>query len=109
MARINYEDVAEVFETDLEPSVLTAFIEDAHQIVEQRCAPYTDDTGALASVEVYLAAHLATSKEPRVQSASHEGVDVAYEGNGQRYWHKAILADPTNRLARPTGHKVFTT
>lgn len=109
MSRITATDVAEIFETSLEPSVLTAFVEDAHRIVEQRCGPYTDDQDALATVETYLAAHLATAKDPRISQGSHDGIQVAYEGSGERYWHKAILADPTNRLARPSGYATFST
>jgi hypothetical protein len=109
MARISYHDVSEIFETDLDESTLLAFIEDAHQIVEERCAPHTSDEGALASVETYLAAHLATSKDPRVKSASHAGVDVEYSGNSDNYWHQAVLADPTNRIARPNGYTTLTT
>ncbi|NHX41389.1 MULTISPECIES: hypothetical protein [Haloarcula] len=109
MSRINYHDVAEIFETDLSESDLIAFVEDAHRIVENRCSAHTSDEDALAAVETYLAAHLASSKDPRVQSASHESVDIEYNAGGDRYWHRAVLADPTNRLARPNGFTTLTT
>lgn len=84
-------------------------VEDAHRIVEQRCGPYTDDEDALATVETYLAAHLATAKDTRVSQGSHGGIQVTYEASGERYWYKAVLADPTNRLARPGGYATFST
>lgn len=110
MARITVADVREVLDTELDDDTLMAFAEDAHRVVNQRVAPYSDDSAALAAVETYLAAHLATSKEPRIQSGSHESVDFEYpEGQGQKYWHDAIMMDPTGRLARPSGYPVHTT
>jgi len=107
MPRITTEDVREIVDTDVSEESLHAFIEDAHRVVNQRIAPYTDDSGAISAVETYLAAHLATSKEPRVQSASHESVSFEYsEEQGQKHWHQAILLDPTGRLARPNGYPV---
>lgn len=109
MARITPDDVYEVLDTELEEPTLQAFIEDAHRVVNERIAPYTDDESALAAVETYLAAHICTSKDPRVQSASHESVSFDYEeGRGQEYWHNAIMQDPTGRLARPSGFPVVT-
>ena len=110
MTRIAPHDVAEVLETDLDSAELTAFIEDAHRIVERRCAPFVDDTGELADVETYVAAHLATAKEPRVASASHESVDVDLDVSPDEYWHQALLIDPTGRLDIPNrGYTVVTT
>lgn len=112
MTRITPDDVVEILDTDLGEVELQAFIEDAHLVVTERCAPHTDDTGALAAVETYLAAHLATSKDPRVESFSHESVSVTHatEGGGNKYWHKAIMMDPTGRLARPNkGYPIYTT
>jgi hypothetical protein len=109
MAHITHHDVAEILETDLNEAELTAFIEDAHTIVQNRIADYTDDEDTLAAVETYLAAHLATAKEPRVATASHEGADVELDADGNRYWHQAVLLDPTNRLARPNGCTFATT
>jgi hypothetical protein len=109
MSRISYHDLTEIFETDLSEGELMAFIEDAHRIVEDRCAEHTSDEEALAAVEVNLAAHLASSKDPRVTSASHASADVEFGANGNRYWHNAVLEDPTNRLARPNGYTVLTT
>lgn len=110
MARITPDDVTELLDTDLEEDSLLAFIEDAHLVVNDRIAPYTDDAERLAAVETYVAAHLATSKDPRVQSAAHESAEFEYaEDQGQTYWHRAIMMDPTGRLARPSGYPVYTT
>ena len=109
MTRINHYDVSEVLETDLNEAALEAFIDDAHRIVEDRIAEHCDSEGDLAAVETYLAAHLATSKDPRVESVSHEGVDAELGTDGDRYWHQALLLDPTNRLARPGGFPIATT
>jgi len=108
--RITTADVKEIADLDVSEESIHAFIEDAHTVVNNRIAPYTDDSDALAAVETYLTAHLATSKEPRVQSASHESVSFEYaEEQGQKYWHQAILMDPTGRLARPNGYPVYST
>lgn len=108
MTRITTQDVTELFETDLVEADVLAFIEDAHRIVENRCAEHTSNEDALAAVEAYLAAHLASAKDPRVTSASHASGDVEFGANGNRYWHNAVLADPTNRLARPNGYTTLT-
>ena len=110
MTRVTPHDVAEVLETELVEVELSAFIADANMVVDQRCAGHTDDEDALATVETYVAAHLATTKEPRVGSTSHESVDVDLDTDGNRYWHRAVLLDPTGRLATsPHGHTVATT
>lgn len=110
MTRITPDDIREILDTDLGEVELQAFIEDAHRVVNERCAPHTHDREALAAVESYLAAHLATSKDPRVGSFSHESVDIEYTEDGQRYWHKAVLVDPTGRLARPNkSYPIYTT
>lgn len=110
MARITPHDVAEVLETELNDAELTAFVSDANSVVNRRCAPHTDDDGALADVETYLAAHLATTKEPRVSGTSHESVDIELDTDGDRYWNRAVLMDPTGYLAHPeTRYTVQTT
>lgn len=113
MARIEPEDIEEVIDLELPPSDVQAFIDDAHRIIQRRCAPYATDADQadLAATETYLAAHLLTSKSPQVTSTSAEGmsVDYARDGSGNDYWHKAILTDPTGRLARPDGWNVFST
>jgi len=111
MARIEPEDIEEVVDVDLEPTDVQSFIEDAHRIVQRRCSSHatTQEHEELATTEVYLAAHLITSKSPQVSSTSAEGISVSYETEQQDYWHKAILADPTGRLARPDGWTVMTT
>ncbi|NGM69190.1 hypothetical protein G6M89_09250 [Natronolimnobius sp. AArcel1] len=110
MTRIAPHDVAEVLETELDDSALMAFISDANRVVNRRCEPHTDDDEALADVETYVAAHLATAKEPRVSATSHESVGVELDADGDRYWHQAVLIDPTGRLDRPErGYGVATT
>lgn len=101
MPRVAPHDVSEILETDLDSAELSTFISDAHSVVNQRCADHTDDEGALADVETYVAAHLATAKDPRVGTASHESVEVEYEVNADRYWRQAVLVDPTGRIDTP--------
>ncbi len=103
MTRISPKDVAEVLDTELESSALMAFVSDAHNIVNSRCEPHSDDEEMLAAVETYLAAHLATAKEPRVSSTSGTAVDVELETDAERYWNQAVLMDDTGRLAKPSG------
>lgn len=111
MARIEPEDIEEVADVDLSPSDVQSFIDDAHRIVQRRCAPYASngDEPDLAMVEVYLGAHLLTSKSPQIQNTSAEGLSASYAVDEDGYWHKALLADPTGRLARPDGWNVFST
>jgi len=112
MARIEPEDVEEVTDIDLEPTDVQAFVDDAHRIVQRRCAPYVSEDlhEDLATTEVYLAAHLLTSKSPQIQSTSAGvGVNVSYVTRDEDFWHKAILADPSGRLARPDGWSVMST
>lgn len=110
MPRISPHDVEEVLETELGGAELSAFIADAHRLVEQRCTPYTDDEDALASVETYVAAHIATAKEPRVSRTSGAVTDVQLETDADRYWTTAMSLDPTDRLNRPQhGYGVYTT
>lgn len=113
MARIEPEDIEEVTDVDLPSTDVQAFIDDAHRIVQRRCAGHASENAQkdLAMVEVYLGLHLLTSKSPQIQSTSAEGVNVSYavDGSGSDYWHKAILADPTGRLARPDGWAVYST
>lgn len=101
MTRITPDDVFEVLETDVEHDSMHAFIEDAHRIVNNRCAPYTADSGALAAVETYLAAHLATTRDPQFTEVTHESAGAVLDVNGNDYWHQAVMVDPTSRLARP--------
>jgi hypothetical protein len=103
MTRITPADVAEILDTELSEATLQAFVEDAHRIVNQRCAPYTDDDSALSAVETYVAAHLATAKDPQFSEVAHESVSMtkAIDDDGNDYWHQALLIDPTSRLARP--------
>lgn len=113
MARITPEDVDEVTDVDLQASDVQAFCDDAHAIVQQRVAPYadTDDQSDLARVETYLAAHMLTAKSPIIKSTSSDAISASYDtsGDGSEYWNRAILSDPTGRLARPEGWPVAST
>ena len=110
MPRIVPHDVAEVLETELDGAELSAFIDDAHSVVNRRCQPYTDDEQALADVETYLAAHIATAKEPRVSSTAGAVSEVVFDADADRYWHRALMLDPTGRLDTPQrGYSIFTT
>jgi len=109
MPRIVPHDVAEVLETELDGADLSAFIADAHTIVNRRCQPYTDDEDALADVEAYLAAHIATAKEPRVSSTAGAVSEVELDTDADRYWYLAVMMDPTGRLNTPQrGYTVLT-
>jgi len=108
MPRIAPHDVSEILETELDVGDLSAFIEDAHIVVNRRCQPFTDDESALADVETYLAAHLATAKEPRVSSTSGAVTEVNLDTDADRYWNRAMLLDPTGRLNAPQrGYSIY--
>lgn len=109
MARIAPKDVSEILQTELDVADLSAFIEDAHIVVNRRCKPFTENESALADVETYLAAHLATAKEPRVSSTSGAVTQVKLDTDADRYWNRAMLLDPTGRLNTPhRGYSVYT-
>lgn len=108
MPRIAPKDVKEVLDTDLDGAELFAFIEDANSVVNNRVRPYTTDEGAMADVETYVAAHLATAKEPRVSRTSGAVTSVELETDGMEYWNHALLLDPTGRLdTPPNGYSVL--
>ena len=110
MPRVTPHDVAEVLDTDLDSVELSTFVSDANRIVNDRCEPYTGDDNALANVETYLAAHLATTKEPEVSSLTHHSTQVSINIDSKRYWNKAVMLDPTGRLDKPDrGYSTFTT
>lgn len=110
MPRVAPHDVEEVLETELDSADLSAFIADAHTVVNRRCQPYTDDERALADVETYLAAHIATAKEPRVSSTAGAVSEVELDTDADRYWHRAVMLDPSGRLDAPQrGYTVRTT
>ena len=109
MPRIVPHDVSEVRETELDGADLSAFIADAHTIVNRRCQPYTDHEHALADVETYLAAHMATAKAPRVGSTAGGVAEVELDTESDRYWSPAVMVDPTGRLDTPQrGYTVLT-
>ena len=110
MVRIVPSDVEEILDTELDGAELFAFIEDAHRIINERCASLTDDDEALAAVETYLAAHLATAKEPRVSRTSGAVTTVELETDPETYWRRAKMLDPTGQLGTPqTGYPVAST
>lgn len=105
MARTSVSDIKDIIELDtLTDSQITAFMNDANQIVDNRLKGHTTDAN-LTLIEKWLAAHLCAMREQRVSEETVGPITMRYEGDdyGQglestRYGQTAIQLDPTGRL-----------
>jgi len=80
--RIIPSDVEVIFETDLEDSEITKFIETANMVVENvlvasGCA-YTEQE--LEELELYLSAHFCALKDQRIHAEGVDVLSVTYQG-----------------------------
>jgi len=65
MARITVDDLRDIFDTDIEYAKLLTFIQTAHVLVNQVVEPKgVLDSDGLFQVELWLAAHFASIKDP---------------------------------------------
>ncbi|MFC6975815.1 hypothetical protein ACFQL1_15885 [Halomicroarcula sp. GCM10025709] len=104
MARTSASDVADIFDTSIDTTVLSAYVEAASEVVDDIAdqAPSTD-ASRLEKIEKFYAAHLATAQDPRVSSRSGAARSESYrdvDGDGNAsYKQVAITLDPTNTIA----------
>ena len=113
MARVTFEEVQEIFDTDLKADQITAFISVANLLVTNTCATSTAPTlgtDELKEIERWLAAHFACIRDPislRAKIGDAEAwhfpaaVTTAW-GKGLNltpYGQMAIAIDRTHRLA----------
>lgn len=81
MARIQATDLEDIFDTDLTAIQLNAFIAGAHVIVNENLVGKGLSEALLTEIEKWLAAHLASIRDQRVQSENIAGeYSVTYQG-----------------------------
>lgn len=99
--RTDASGVREIFETSLSDGELNAWINMAHRVVERDLGSASVNSGTLADIEKNLAAHLASSDDPRVvrEDVADASFDYQRDPNETDYWRNVVLLDPTGRLA----------
>lgn len=97
MARVTQSEVTARIETSLSTTQLQAFIEDANVWVTDFLGGEGLSTGRLKRIELYLACHYVTLRDPRLRRQAVEDVDETYQRDTQvtEYLRQAIAEDPT--------------
>lgn len=105
-ARVDPNDVRDIFDTDLDDGHLNAFINGAHRIVEDQLASSGLGQTTLDQIELYVSAHLATLWDQRAASESiGSEYTVSYQGQtgmhfeATFYGQTAMTMDKTGTLA----------
>lgn len=105
MARTNPDEVANTFDTELEPDSLKDWIDIANDLVDDISSEDSSiSSGRLSRIEKLLAQHLAASQDPRISSATTGNTEVSFQGetgmhlNATTYGQNAVLLDPTGVL-----------
>jgi len=106
MARISTSDLQEVFDTDLSTTSLDRWIAIANETTDDVAGvdPSLSAT-RLEQIELMLAAHYASSQDPRLKSASAETKSADYRKNedySTDYMATAVSLDPTGVVANLT-------
>jgi len=106
MPRTTTDNVADIFDTSLDPESLTAWVDIAAELVDDIAA--ADPSIAeprLTKLETLVAAHLAASQDQRHDSESGGARSVSYQGDtgmgfeGTKHGQAALTLDPTGTLA----------
>lgn len=96
MARAAESDVTARIDTSLSTAQIEAFIDDANSWVDE----YLTDCGAsdarLKKVEIYLACHYVTLRDPRLRSQAVEDARETYQRDTEvtEYLKQAAAEDP---------------
>lgn len=104
-ARVNAEQVRDIISTTLSESQINAFINTAHQVVEQRLNGKQIPEALLAEIELWLAAHFLSMRDPRKKQVKVDDMAVTYQGEtgvgleATSYGQQAVALDPTGTLA----------
>ena len=111
--RTTATEVKQIIDTDLDDTIVTAFISDANPIVTDAIGSDTTLSSAQkASIEKWLSAHLIAST--RDQQAAKEGDDdatITYQGkwgmglDATSYGQMVKLLDTTGKIAASIGKK----
>lgn len=99
--RTTATEVQEIFDTDLTTEQLNAHINAAAAIVDDVDAASDVSDQRLALIEKNVAAHFASSQDPRTSSEAIGDAQFDYQGPDEttQYWETATALDPTGRLA----------
>lgn len=118
-ATATIEDVQDILDTALDENILAAFINAANAIITDRLTGRGLSAAVLTQIEIWLAAHLATSREQQAESEDLPDYRVKYQGkfdlglNNSRYGQMVLLLDSSNSLAsagqKRAGMIVFST
>ena len=106
MPRTSASDVAEIFDTSLDDTSLSAWVDVANELVDDIAdADPSLTESRLTKIEKLAAAHLAASQDQRHESNSGGARSVSYQGDtgmgfeGTKHGQAALALDPTGTLA----------
>ena len=97
MARVTHAEVTARIETSLGTTQVEAFIDDANLWVTDFLSGEGLSTGRLKRIELYLACHYVTLRDPRLRRQAVEDVAETYQRDTAvtEYLRQAIAEDPT--------------
>lgn len=119
MARTSTSSVKNIFNTDLTDSQLQEFIDDASALVDSYLSGQGLSTSLLTRIEKYLAAHLASVRDPLTVREQVGDANATFEararsvGVGTRglsltfYGQQALSMDTTGRLQNVGKQRAF--
>lgn len=102
-ARTTASDVKEIFDTDLTESELSNWINVAAETTDDIEAADADGSMSqqrLEMIEKQLAAHYASSQDPRIREETVGDAQFKYKGSSKTtdYWRTAVQLDTTGLL-----------
>jgi hypothetical protein len=114
--RTNTTDVKQILDTNLDGSVIKAFIDTANTIVGDTLGSDTTLSATqLKEIEKWLAAHLIAATRQRQGSAEKVGdASITYQGktgmglNSTMYGQQVLMLDSTGKMAQKLGKKSAT-
>lgn len=106
MERIACIEVTRIIDTDLDISVIDAYISTAHEVVNNILGSDSTISDELKrSIEIWFTAHLiAATREQQIQKASVGGADVTYQGmtgkglEATLYGQQVLAIDVTGKM-----------
>jgi hypothetical protein len=105
-ARVTPDDVLEIIETELSHSIINAFINTGHQMVQSTLLNKGLSADTLTEIEKWLSAHFLAIRDQRVESEAVGGEwQVRYQGTtgmglqATTYGQMALTLDTSGSLA----------
>lgn len=99
--RVTVSEVKEIYDTDMSDATMKQFINMAAEIVDEISDADSDlTTQRLSLIEMNVAAHYASSLDPRVAEEQAGDIRQKYKGDPEKteYWRTAKSLDPTGQL-----------